>query len=191
MSRIIWLVWRSCTIGRLRLSFITTNVFPVIVAPLAIRIVIAISCRVYSVHRIIATIGVHIVAEDALAGRDETVGIDESANGGVIVAALEVVQFCFCIPYIAAVTEGVQGSYNAGGGAERIAPSVVGISCYSCAGAFANSFAPSTLYHREGAVAIGLNIQISWGGFVQVAGRSSPKNPGRCASIVPYDGKRS
>ena len=75
--------------------------------PLAIRIVIAISCRVYSVHRIIATIGVHIVAQDALAGGNEAVGVDESPDGRVIVAALEVIEAGFGVIDIASVAQGV------------------------------------------------------------------------------------
>ena len=43
-------------------------------------------------YRIIKTIGKHIVAQQALACGDEGIGIDESADLGIVITGLEVVQ---------------------------------------------------------------------------------------------------
>ena len=44
---------------------------------------------------VVATVGVHVVAEDALAGACQTVGVDEAADGGVIVTGLQVIKLGF------------------------------------------------------------------------------------------------
>lgn len=46
-------------------------------------------------NRIITAIGKHIIAQQALAGGGEGIGIDESAEAGDVVAGLEVVQAGF------------------------------------------------------------------------------------------------
>ena len=51
-----------------------------------------ISCRITKVHRISAAVGKHIIAEDALAGRNERIGIDEPAYFGIVITGLEVVE---------------------------------------------------------------------------------------------------
>ena len=43
-------------------------------------------------HRIIPAIGKHVIAQESLAGGDEGIGVDESAPGGIVIAALEIVQ---------------------------------------------------------------------------------------------------
>ena len=65
------------------------------------------------------------------------VRIEESADFWVIVAALEVVQAGFLIVDVAAVAEGVilaQGVCKGAGGGQEIAPGVVGVLDYDCAG---------------------------------------------------------
>ena len=43
-------------------------------------------------NRIIQAIGKHIIAEDALAGRNQCIGIDESADLRIVITGLEVVE---------------------------------------------------------------------------------------------------
>ena len=74
------------------------------------------------------------MSNKALAGGNEAVRTDESTDFGVIISALEVVEPCFCVVDVAAVAEGVEGGYGAGGGACGIAPGIVGIGGYSSAG---------------------------------------------------------
>jgi hypothetical protein len=71
-----------------------------------LKIYIAIAACIDSGNRIIATVGKHIIAQDALAGRNECVGIDESAQFGIVIAGLEIVERGFSVVYIAAVARG-------------------------------------------------------------------------------------
>ena len=48
--------------------------------------------RINTVHWVVQTVGKHIAAEQALAGGDEGIGIDESAQLGIIITALEIVE---------------------------------------------------------------------------------------------------
>lgn len=50
---------------------------------------------IFTIGRIVPTIGVHVVAQEALAGGDEGVGIDKSAELGIVISGLEVVQLRF------------------------------------------------------------------------------------------------
>ena len=50
------------------------------------------SACIDEIYRIIAAIGEHIAAEDALSGGGEAVRVEEAAEGGVVVSALEVVE---------------------------------------------------------------------------------------------------
>jgi len=54
-----------------------------------------------TVCRIIYTVGKHIVAEGALAGGDEGVGVEETADFGVIISALQVIKLGFSFVDIA------------------------------------------------------------------------------------------
>ena len=68
--------------------------------------------------------------------RKKSVGIDESAGLGVVVAALEVVEPRLGVVDIAAVAQGVQGAYGAGlgaGGGKGIAPGIVGVAGHGAA----------------------------------------------------------
>jgi len=47
-----------------------------------------------TVDGIIPAVGKHIVSEQALAGGDEGICVEESAPGGVVVAGLEVIEAC-------------------------------------------------------------------------------------------------
>ena len=68
------------------------------------------------------------MAQEALAGGSEGVGIEESANRRVVISALEVIEPGLGIVVIAAVTEGVDGSQAAGLG-QNVAPAVISIAC--------------------------------------------------------------
>ena len=46
------------------------------------------ACRISVYHRSIVAIGKHVIAEEALAGGDEGVGVEEAADGGVVITAL-------------------------------------------------------------------------------------------------------
>ena len=43
-------------------------------------------------YGIVPAIGKHVIAEEALAGGDEGVGVDKSADGGVVITALQVIE---------------------------------------------------------------------------------------------------
>ena len=47
-----------------------------------------ISGAIYPVYRVVQAVGEHVVADDALAGGDKCVCIDEAADFGVVVAGL-------------------------------------------------------------------------------------------------------
>ena len=62
--------------------------------------------------------------------------IDEPAEFGVIIAALEVVIAGLGVVYIATVAEGIgfaKGGGSGAGNGERVAPSIVGVGYYCCA----------------------------------------------------------
>ena len=44
------------------------------------------------VHRIVVAIREHIAPEEALAGGGEAVGVDEAADRGVVIAALQIIE---------------------------------------------------------------------------------------------------
>ena len=43
-------------------------------------------------HRIVTAVGKHVIPEDTLAGGNECVCIDESADGGIVVTALQIIE---------------------------------------------------------------------------------------------------
>ena len=51
--------------------------------------------RHHAGNRIVAAVGKHVIAEDALAGGDEGIGVDKSADGGVVITGLEIIEACF------------------------------------------------------------------------------------------------
>ena len=59
------------------------------------------------IHRIIQTIRIRVMPENALTGGEEDIGGNEPADFGVIVPALEVVEAGFLIIDIPTVTEGI------------------------------------------------------------------------------------
>ena len=75
------------------------------------------ACWIDTVNRIIQAIGKHVIAQNALAGGDEGVCADEAAEGGVVVAGLEVVKPRFLVVDIASIAEGVVGAEGGGQGA--------------------------------------------------------------------------
>ena len=44
------------------------------------------------IYRCVITIGKHVIANNPLPGGDKGIGVDESAPGGIVIAALEIVQ---------------------------------------------------------------------------------------------------
>ena len=51
--------------------------------------------RVITVRRVIIAVRKHIVPKEALAGGGVAVGVDKSAEGGVVISALEVIEARF------------------------------------------------------------------------------------------------
>ena len=81
-------------------------------------------------NRIITAIGKHVIAQQALSGGGKGIGIDESAEAGIVIAGLEVVQAGFGVPDIATVAQGIieaDGVLLAAGDGEDTAPCVVGV----------------------------------------------------------------
>ena len=68
------------------------------------------ACWIAIPDGIIQAIRKHIIAEDALSGGSVYVGVYESAEGGIVVAGLEVIESCFGIVVVAAVAQGVMGA---------------------------------------------------------------------------------
>ena len=72
------------------------------------------------------------MAQDALAGGSDGVGINESANRRVVISGMKVIEPGFGIVVIAAVAEGVDGSQAAGLG-QNITPAVISVTCCQAA----------------------------------------------------------
>ena len=70
------------------------------------------SCRIGIHHRIIITVSEHIVAVDVLTCFVVDICIYETAGCGVIVTALEIVEACFVIVNITAITQRLNGYYG-------------------------------------------------------------------------------
>ena len=70
--------------------------------------------RVNTIRRIIVAVCKHIKSGKAVTGAYIAVRIDEPANLGVIVTALEIIEACFGIVIVAAVAERVDLSHAAG-----------------------------------------------------------------------------
>ena len=51
---------------------------------------------VKSANRIIKAVGEHIIAEDTLSSGSVSIGIEESAQFGIVITGLEVIQFGLC-----------------------------------------------------------------------------------------------
>ena len=60
------------------------------------------SSEIRSADRIIAAVGKHVIAEDALTGGDEGVGVDEAADLGIIITALQVIEPGISVVLVAA-----------------------------------------------------------------------------------------
>ena len=59
------------------------------------------SCGIKQVRRTIHAISEHVAAQDALAGRRVCISIEESADFGVIITGLQVIQACLAYNAIA------------------------------------------------------------------------------------------
>ena len=65
-----------------------------------------------------------------MAGRCESVGVEEAADFGIVVSALQVIEAGFGVVDIAAVAQGVMGTEGGSkvtGGGKRPAPGIVGV----------------------------------------------------------------
>ena len=51
-----------------------------------------ISTGITTIHRVVATIGKHVITEKTLPRASKGIRIDESADGGIVISALEVVE---------------------------------------------------------------------------------------------------
>ena len=54
------------------------------------------------IDRVIAAVGKHVIAQEALTGGDEGIGVEESAPGGVVITALEIIEPGF-LDYVVAI----------------------------------------------------------------------------------------
>ena len=61
--------------------------------------------RINIIDRIIIAISEHVIAQQALAGGNKRISIDESTNLGVVITALEVVQTSLIVVDIATVSK--------------------------------------------------------------------------------------
>ena len=50
------------------------------------------SIWVLTIHRVVATVGKHVIAQQTLSGRSESIGVEESTCFGVVITALAVVK---------------------------------------------------------------------------------------------------
>lgn len=97
----------------------------------------------------------HVIAQEALAGGGESIRVDEAADGGVVVAGLEVIETCFGVVDISTVTQrvmGTEGGSHGAGRAKELAPCVIGVLDNRCAAGIQN----------------GGNITLNIGGIVVV-----------------------
>ena len=91
---------------------------------------------------VIVAVCEHIIAEGALAGGNEGVGVEEAAPGGVVITGLQVVEICFDIVNIATVAQGIPFSqkirnprYICVASCGGITPGIVGVADQSGPGA--------------------------------------------------------
>jgi len=88
------------------------------------------SSEVFPICWIVQAISKHIVAQEALSGGYKSISIDKSANFGIIIPALEVIEAGFGVVDIAAVAQGVvgaEGGSKVAGGGKGFAPGIVGV----------------------------------------------------------------
>ena len=64
--------------------------------------------RVTAIDGVVVTIGEHVIAQEALAGGGEGIGVEETAEVGIVISALEVIERCFLVIDIVTVAQGVQ-----------------------------------------------------------------------------------
>ena len=60
----------------------------------------SITGTIHKSHRIIQTIGKHVIAEDALTGGCVGISIDESAQFGIVITGLQIVEFSLSVMYV-------------------------------------------------------------------------------------------
>ena len=63
--------------------------------------------------RIIPAVRKHIVPEEALTGAGVAVGVEEAANGGVVVSGLQVIEARLRVVVVPAVAQGIPASDSA------------------------------------------------------------------------------
>ena len=83
-----------------------------------------------SINRIIQTISKHIIAQQALAGAYQCIGVDKSPHCGIVVPTLEVVEVSFGIVDVSSVSQGIdcaKGVCHGAGDGEDLTPGVIGV----------------------------------------------------------------
>ena len=78
------------------------------------------------IYRVVPAVRKHIVPQEALAGAGVAVSVEESAEGGVVISGLQVIEARFGVVVVTAVAQGVDGCQAAGGG-QGAAVGVVGV----------------------------------------------------------------
>ena len=81
------------------------------------------SQRIECIHWIIIAISKHVIAQNILSSRNQRISVEEAAEGGVVVSALQIVKLSFVVIDIAAVADGVMGAAGS-----RITTSIFSVS---------------------------------------------------------------
>ena len=74
-----------------------------VIVNLAVNALVSMPRRITIIHRNIATVGKHIIAQDALTGRCEGIRIEEPAYLRIIISGLKIIQPGFSIVALAQV----------------------------------------------------------------------------------------
>ena len=71
------------------------------------------AARVATIYRAVKAIDKHIVSEKPLSCRSGGIGVDESAPGGIVITALEIIQACFLDQVIASTPNQLMAGFQA------------------------------------------------------------------------------
>ena len=90
----------DAVIGCIIQCYATSSTSPVIlITSSEIIIVVAFKIqharRIHSADRVVPAVGKHVIAQEALTGGNKGVGVEESAPGGVVITALEIIEASF------------------------------------------------------------------------------------------------
>ena len=84
------------------------------------------TCRVFSINRIVTTVGKHVVTSYILSGRNIPIRIDPPTNLRIVITAGYIIEPGFGVEVVATVADGVDARHRAAG-AEKLAPGVVAV----------------------------------------------------------------